>query len=90
MQHHLIAGVFNQTYNGAKNFMTPNVLSYGKRGKMVYELSTGRGFRDQQIWGVTVIELPSTKRRDLAESFDSYEEAKAYITNDFTLREEAQ
>lgn len=79
-----IRAVFNRVYNGKANFMTPNAWEFGKRGKMVWELSTGTGFRDQRLFGVTVIELPNTKRHDLSQCFDSAEAAKAYIKGDFT------
>lgn len=80
--------VFRRAYGGQPNFMTPSVLKYGKKGKMVWELSTGRGLGGGSIYGVTVIELPLTKRHDLSECFASYDAAKAYIRSDFTEKED--
>lgn len=74
---------FHRVYNGQRNFMTPNLIRYGKRGKMVFELSSGRGIDDAPIYGVTVIELPSTRRSDLSTLFHSIDEATAYIARDF-------
>lgn len=68
------------------NFMTPNVLRLGKRGRFVYELSCGRGFRDDVIYGVTVVELPGVKRSDLSRCFSgatAKADAEAYIADDF-------
>lgn len=79
--------VFRRAYGGQTNFMTPNILKYGKRGKMVWELSAGRGLAGAPIYGVTVIELPLTKRHDLSECFASRDAAKAYIRSDFTKKE---
>lgn len=79
-----IRNVFRRAYNGAPNFLTPDVVRYGKRGKMVWELSTGLGIDRNRIYGVTVIELPSTKRHDLSTSFDSLDAALTYIKGDFT------
>ena len=80
--------VFRRAYGGQPNFMTPNILKYGKRGKMVWELSAGRGLAGAPIYGVTVIELPMIKRHDLSEYFDSYDAAIAYIRSDFTEKED--
>lgn len=74
---------FNTIYNGQMNFMTPDLIARGKRGKMIWELSTGEGFGGQSVYGVTVIELPSAKRHDLSELFLTEADARAYISNDF-------
>jgi len=36
------------------NFMTPNVLSYWRVGKLAVEISQGEGIRREPIFGVTV------------------------------------
>lgn len=79
--------VFRRAYGGQPNFMTPNILRFGKKGKMVWELSAGSGIDGAPIYGVTVIELPMIKRHDLCECFDSYDAAIAYIRSDFTKKE---
>lgn len=74
-----IRDLFRTTYNNSRNFMTPDVLGYGKRGRLVYELSTGH-FADDTIYGVTVLEVDGTKRHDLsAGGFPSLDAAKTYI-----------
>lgn len=74
-----IRDLFRTVYGNSRNFMTPDVLGYGKRGRLVYELSTGH-FMDDTIYGVTVLETDGEKRHDLsAGSFKSLDEAKAYI-----------
>lgn len=63
-----------------KNFMTPDIITYGKKGKFYYELSEGRGFNHEPIFGVTI-------RDENGERFDpdrsklchSLTEAKNYI-----------
>ena len=85
MQIHEIRAVFTRAYNGKANFVTNNIMDYGKQGKMVWELSRGRNIRgDGQLYGVTVIELPNTKRNDLSQCFSSHRDALAYIRGDFT------
>lgn len=43
-------------YGDSKNFMTPNVVKYGKLDKdTAFELSSGRGFKGETIYGLTVV-----------------------------------
>jgi len=84
MQDSEIRGTFSRVFKNKANFMTPYTLKFGKRGKMVWEISTGKGFRGMSLYGVTVIELPSEKRHDLSQCFSSLEEAETYIKRDFT------
>lgn len=49
--------IFNKVYNGNKNFMCPNRLKCFKTRYHAIELSQGRGIYDQNIYGVTVIDL---------------------------------
>ena len=76
------AAIFHDVYNGQRNFMTPSVIMYGEEGSLLWELSTGRGMRDQPIFGVTVLELHGgdvEKRGDLSGCFQSKREALRYI-----------
>jgi hypothetical protein len=84
MQDNEIRSVFSRVFKNKANFMTPYTLKLGKRGKMIWEISTGEGFRGARLYGVTVIELPSEKRHDLSKCFSTLEEAEAYIKGDFT------
>jgi len=74
-----IKDTFNRAYNGETNFMTPNVIKYGKRGKYIYELSDGDAFmRSGRIYGVTVLTTDGEKT-DMGSSFQSKQEAEDYI-----------
>lgn len=81
MQHHEIAERFNRVYNGEKNFMTPNIVRYGQKGAFLYELSNGRGFGDQLIYGVTVITMDGKKCHSLSDCHQSMAEAEKAIKN---------
>lgn len=48
---------FEQEYNGQPNFMTPERIRFGQKRRRVYELSEGRGFENEKIWGLTVLEI---------------------------------
>ena len=73
-------------YGNSKNPFSPHVLRYGwiLRDRIAFELSYGRWDRDE-IYGVSIVEYDEnsetkTKRRsDLAEAFNSKQEAKEYI-----------
>lgn len=52
--------IFRRRFGKQGNFMTPDVMQYGKAGALVWELSEGRGFRrsngdEPPIYGVTVL-----------------------------------
>lgn len=79
-----IAATFRQVYNGARNFMTPDLIKYGKRGRHLYELSKGRGISNAPIYGVTVITIDGEKCHDLSKMFYSYSDAVDYISADFS------
>ena len=83
MDYNTITRLFSLAYKGQPNFMTPNILSYGSEGSLAWELSTGRGISDEQIWGITVLENDGTghpiKRTDLGECFHSRAAAMRYI-----------
>ena len=79
-----IKNVFHRIYKGEKNFMTPDIIKYGKRGKMVYEIASGESFCGGKLYGVTVIELPTKKRKDLSIAFSTLKDAELYVENDFS------
>ena len=65
---------------GGKNFITPNIMRYGLKGKYAYELSYGKGFDHNIIYGVTVANIETQEHEYyLCESFHSLEEAEEYI-----------
>lgn len=77
-----IRAAFDRAHNGNRNFMTPNVVCYGKRGQLLYELSRGEALASGScLWGVSVIEADGAKRSDLSRCFHDYDEANAYIRN---------
>ncbi len=52
--------IIRREYGDSPNFMTPTVVDYGTlsentRVKVVYELSKGRGFENDTIYGVSVV-----------------------------------
>ena len=48
--------IISQEYGHARNFITPNVIRIGKINKNIaYELSTGKGIFDLDLWGVSVV-----------------------------------
>ena len=76
---------FKQVVKG-KNIMTPTIIKYGQQGDYVYELSKGRGMTDNEIYGVTVVDLRIDKHRsDLSQMFFELELAEEYI-NDLEKR----
>lgn len=78
-----IRRVFNRTFNGKKNFMTPRVLRFFKRGNLLVELSTGSGLLSPDpIYGVTVLTLDGQRPKlDPSKMFFDLTEAKEYITS---------
>lgn len=84
-----VASLFKSHFK-SKNFMTPDVVSYGKVGARLYrprgegeyyELSRGRGLSNEQIFGVTVIRSEDNvlSDTDLNKMFNSKDEARGYI-----------
>lgn len=74
-----IANRFNATFKGHKNFMTPDIVRYGKVGRLLYELSSGTGFGGDMAYGVTVIDVKGEKVKGLNKYFDTLEAAEAHI-----------
>ena len=83
MTHEQINAIFHQAFNGQPNFITPDILKRGKRGRMVYEISSGEGFGGGTIYGVTVLELSGLRRQDLSACFSDLSEAECYVAGDF-------
>ena len=54
--------VFKKVYNGQKNFMTPNIVKYFQTKYHAIEISQGRGISNQNIYGVSVIDLDTLER----------------------------
>jgi hypothetical protein len=80
MNNSEIAGVFSRTYKGARNFITPNVVEYGKAGKLLYELSKGkRIFGEGTLYGVTFLTQSGDKCKDTNDCFYTIEEAREHI-----------
>lgn len=77
--------IIQREYGSSRNFMTPNVLRVGKiNPNVAFELSTGRGIRDQTIFGVTVVryypESDTTDRNAIkSDCFQSRANAERYI-----------
>ena len=78
MQTSEIRDKFRFTFKGAPNFMTPDILDYGKRGVRLFEISTGRGLQGGPIYGVTVITVRGERRHDLSQCFGTLADATAY------------
>lgn len=79
MDNNKIKRIFKNTYNGAKNFITPEVIGYGKRNGYIYEISKGE-FMKKDMFGLTVLTVDGNKT-DKNNSFDSREELKEAINN---------
>jgi hypothetical protein len=76
--------IIKGAYGSSKNFMTPNLISYGKiSSDVAYELSSGRGLFNSMLYGVSFakINIDGTYEKvyDLSKSFESLDEAKRYI-----------
>ena len=80
--------ILYREYGDAPNFMTPDVLEVGKLHPCVaFEVSKGRGFEHEPIYGVSVVRLRcdgTTKRLTrLSELFFSRRQADWHV---YTLR----
>jgi hypothetical protein len=78
--------ILNRAYKGNKNIMTPNVISIGKLDyHTAYELSTGRGMDNQEIFGVTIVKYDSKTgeykpQYEQSRLFQNRKEAEEYIS----------
>lgn len=75
-----IKNIFKEVFNYSPNVMTPNVISYGRRSRFLYELASDD---EDKMFGVTVIDIEKNKT-NLSRCFFNLEEARRYITNRFT------
>lgn len=77
--------VINREYGYSRNFMTPNLIEYSWviDDKVAYELSSGTGFKNEPIYGVSIVRLHpdgTTERLlDKSDMFWSIAEARAHI-----------
>lgn len=76
--------IFIKEYRGDRNFMPPNVIRYGRKGEMAYELSSGEGFSGETIYGLTVVHYDSdlikiTKEHKLSGCHQSLGDAEEAI-----------
>ena len=70
-----------KNYFKGKNFMTPNIVSYGKRKSHIYEISNNKSgsiYPLTIMWGLTVKTLDG-KHSELSRCFFSEKELKNYI-----------
>ena len=56
------------SYFRNKNFMTPTVVRYGETEHLIYELSLGKGFSQNTIYGVTVL-TKKVKKQNLGNAY---------------------
>ena len=72
-----IKAIFDKVYNGVTNFMTPEVISYHKRGNLLLEVSKGSGIYGEAIYGATFLRITDTKyeKCDFNECVKSEKEA---------------
>ena len=87
MDNKMIKEIFNQYFNGDKNFVTPNVYGYGiyyydAENVVVFEKSRSK---DGSIYGCSALlfnPLSNTcKRIDLSDSFDCSKDVNHYINH---------
>lgn len=64
-----------------KNLLTPNFIEYGRAGRFVYEITSGRGFNEEHIYGVTVVETGVGHLHDLSKCFYSLKAARDYASS---------
>lgn len=84
-----IENIFNQAYNGSKNFMTPEVIKYTSfkryfNRNMLCEISEGTGFNHEKIFGLTIVEVDDAgdfvkKHDDISRCFKSIEDCENRI-----------
>lgn len=79
MPTHEIKKIFEQTFMGQKNIVTPEIIRYGKSGKHLYELSRGLDMNGSELFGVTVLDIWGKHVHALSKSFYKKEEAEAYV-----------
>jgi len=72
--------IFRKTFNNKTNFITPYIVTRGKKKNYLYELSWGESIFDsmKKIYGVTILTLDG-ETTDLSEGGFTQEEAYKYI-----------
>jgi len=63
-------------YGDSKNFMTPNIIKYGKINRdMAYELSSGEDFYHKPMYGVSIAAVdPTTGEINRTAFIDEYKD----------------
>lgn len=79
MKNQEIGKKFRKVVKG-KNFITPYVIDYYEIKNGVCELSKGRGFFSDYLYGVTVVQN-GIKNDEISTCFQEEEEAKNYINS---------
>lgn len=76
--------ILRREYGTSKNFMTPEIIKTGKiNRKTAYEISKGTGFKNEPVFGLTIVEIINgeTKgREDLSDCFWNIKEVNERIT----------
>lgn len=71
--------LFNEVYEGRKNFMTPDRIWCRFVGKFAVEIAQGRGIENQPIFGVTVLDRHTKEvRNDLCKLYQFKANAMDY------------
>ena len=78
--------IFEKHFKGEKNFVTPLVVEYGAAGKnLIYEISKGKMFSDDWLYGVTVLRVTEGNKtiheHDLCKSFNTISKARTHAKN---------
>lgn len=85
----LIKKIFEEYYNGDKNFMTSHVYGYAQKkfgnGYLVFEKSEGKGLMGEKLYGCSVLiynsENGNTQKIDLSQCFYTPKDVEAHIDN---------
>jgi len=64
-----IEKIFCDFFNGETNFMTPEPINYFSVDNYLLEVSKGVGMKNQEIYGLTVLEEVDTKEQDIRKRF---------------------
>lgn len=81
-----IKAIFNKTYNGQVNGLTPNIHEYGQTedGLHLYEISYGSAmFSSGVSYAVTILTVDGEKTEYNQGGFGSVRQCKAYIKDLF-------
>jgi hypothetical protein len=77
--------IFNDVYNGQKNFMSPTILGFYGNRNMIAEVSTGSGFcTSNPIFGVTFLKFEDgkwIKQHELCKCLNDKDRAIQYAKN---------